>query len=292
MTTRHRSAQTMLRVAVPAIALLLTACASPLAKALTPTEALAAYQQKTEQLRSAKFDMSGNMNMTLSPALLSALSRNNPAAAASLSHLSFNLGGSGAVQYPNRMTMHMSMTVEGTSVSVDEVLYDGTIYVKNPLSGAWTNAASLGQLNSQANQIDALSATKLVGTYKSVTNLGDTKLGGVDVYHYRIVPDKAKLASALTSSPANQSSQARTIFKDMLDRGSFSIEAWIGKADYLPRKLTFDEDFTVDLSRALALFGSAGSAAGLPAGDVHFTMHIEMAFHDFNTQVSITPPPV
>src|SRR5439155_2101039 len=43
------------------------ACASPLAKAETPQQALAGAAQRASQLHSAKFDMQANVNMTFPP---------------------------------------------------------------------------------------------------------------------------------------------------------------------------------------------------------------------------------
>src|SRR5207247_9393771 len=45
------------------------ACASPLAKAETPEQALAGAAQRASQLHSAKFDMQATVNMTFPPQL-------------------------------------------------------------------------------------------------------------------------------------------------------------------------------------------------------------------------------
>jgi hypothetical protein len=282
-----------LGLVLPLVAVSLAACGSPLAQALTPVQALASYEQKVSQLKSAKFDINGSMQMQFSPELIKALSQGNASAAASLSNISFSLKGTGQIQYPGQMSMKMNMTIGGTSVDVEEVLTGGKLYIKNPLTGNWMSAASLSQLSGQAGQVDALTATKLPGTQKSVTNLGDTTLNGVDVYHYLIIPDKAKLAQKMGSSAALSSPQAQALLRDLLDRGNFQLETWIGKSDYLPRRISVKEDFTMDLARAMAVLGS-GTSLGtkLPAGDVHFTADIVLNFHDFNAPVSIQAPTV
>lgn len=282
-----------LGLAIPLVAVSLAACGSPLAQALTPVQALASYEQKVAQLKSAKFDMDGSMQMQFSPELIKALSQGNASAASTLSNISFALKGSGAIQYPGQMSMRMNMTIGGTSVDIEEVLTGGKLYIKNPLTGNWMSAADLSQFGGQAGQVDALTATRLPSTQKSVTNLGDTTLNGVDVYHYLIIPDKAKLAKQMGNSAALQSPQAQALLRDLLDRGSFQLETWIGKSDYLPRRISVSEDFTMDLGKAMGVLGgSLPSTQKLPSGDVHFTAHIVLDFHDFNTPVSIQAPAV
>lgn len=282
-----------LGLVIPLVAVSLAACGSPLAQAVTPVQALASYEQKVAQLKSAKFDMDGSMQMQFSPELIRALSQGNASAAASLSNISFTLKGTGAIQYPSQMSMNMNMTIGGTSVDIQEILTGGKLYIKNPLTGNWMSAASLGQLSGQAGQVDALTATKLPGTQKSVTNLGDTTLNGVDVYHYLIIPDKTKLAQQMGNSAALSSPQAQALLRDLLDRGNFQLETWIGKSDYLPRRISVKEDFTMDLAKAMAVLGSGASlGTKLPAGDVHFSANIVLNFHDFNAPVSIQAPTV
>jgi len=278
---------------LPLVAVSLAACGSPLAQAVTPVQALASYEQKVSQLKSAKFDMNGSMQMQFSAELIKALSQGNASAAASLSNVSFTLKGTGEIQYPGQMSMKMNMTIGGTSVDIEEVLTGGKLYIKNPLTNNWISSANLSQLSGQAGQVDALTATKLPGTQKSVTNLGDTKLNGVDVYHYLIIPDKAKLAQQMGGSAALSSPQAQALLRDLLDRGNFELETWIGKSDYLPRRISIKESFTMDLAKAMAVLGSGTSAGSkLPAGDVHFTADIVLTFHDFNAPVSIKAPTV
>ena len=278
---------------LPLVAVSLAACGSPLAQAVTPVQALASYEQKVSQLKSAKFDMNGSMQMQFSAELIKALSQGNASAAASLSNVSFTLKGTGEIEYPGQMSMKMNMTIGGTSVDIEEVLTGGKLYIKNPLTNNWISSANLSQLSGQAGQVDALTATKLPGTQKSVTNLGDTKLNGVDVYHYLIIPDKAKLAQQMGGSAALSSPQAQALLRDLLDRGNFELETWIGKSDYLPRRISIKESFTMDLAKAMAVLGSGTSAGSkLPAGDVHFTADIVLTFHDFNAPVSIKAPTV
>lgn len=278
---------------LPLVAVSLAACGSPLAQAVTPVQALASYEQKVSQLKSAKFDMNGSMQMQFSAELIKALSQGNASAAASLSNVSFTLKGTGEIQYPGQMSMKMNMTIGGTSVDIEEVLTGGKLYIKNPLTNNWISSANLSQLSGQAGQVDALTATRLPGTQKSVTNLGDTKLNGVDVYHYLIIPDKAKLAQQMGGSAALSSPQAQALLRDLLDRGNFELETWIGKSDYLPRRISIKESFTMDLAKAMAVLGSGTSAGSkLPAGDVHFTADIVLNFHDFNAPVSIKAPTV
>ena len=76
---------------LPLVAVSLAACGSPLAQAVTPVQALASYEQKVSQLKSAKFDMNGSMQMQFSAELIQALSQGYASAAASLSNVSFTL---------------------------------------------------------------------------------------------------------------------------------------------------------------------------------------------------------
>ena len=63
--------------------LALSACASPLAKAETPQQALDAAAQRAGQLKSAKFDLEGNVKMTFPPELAKMFQRHADSTAVS-----------------------------------------------------------------------------------------------------------------------------------------------------------------------------------------------------------------
>ncbi len=76
----------------------LAACASPLAKAETPQQAVAAAAQRAKQLKSAKFDLQGHVNLTFPPQLASVFAQ----AGATAGSFALDLTGNGEAQFPDR----------------------------------------------------------------------------------------------------------------------------------------------------------------------------------------------
>ncbi len=279
-------------VSVAGLAVLLAACANPFAKPETPTEALAAASQKTSQLHSAKFDISGRVEIKLPPQLLQTLSQSGAQLPPGLSTggYSVDLKGSGEALLPDRLHLALTARLGGLTITTEEVVAGGKVYARNPFTGKWTEAtASQGGLATGFNQPDPLSYTQLLGSVQSIQDLGDTQLGGVTVRHYRLQLDKAKLNAELESRLRNP--QAAAAVKQILSSGTLLIEAWFGKDDHLVRRISSDTDVTVDLAQLFSTLG-AGSGAVPSDSSVHVSGHLVMDYHDFNAPVTITVPQV
>src|SRR2546421_12645026 len=151
---RYTQRSPMKRVLAALLTMLaLAACASPLAKAETPQQALDAAAQRAGQLKSAKFDLAGKVKMTF-PAALGAQLGQSGAAAGSIS---LDLTGNGEAQFPDRYHAVINAKMTGLSLATEVVVANGKAYVKNPLSGKWQGAEQSTGITRQLRQPDPLS---------------------------------------------------------------------------------------------------------------------------------------
>ena len=266
----------------------LAACASPLAKAETPEQALGSAAQRAGQLHSAKFDLQGNVRMTF-PAEMGKMFGQTGSTAGSLA---LDMTGTGEAQFPDRYHATITAKLSGLSVATEVVVANGQAYVKNPMTGKWESSAQ-GGFTGQLSQPDPLSYEQLLRNVKSVKDLGDTTLGGTAVHHYQLIPDKDKLLASFDKA-AVKNPQAKAAIEQVLNSGTMTVEVWFGKDDRLVRRVTTDADYTLDLSQLMGALGApSGSSSQLPAGStIHATAHIEINYHDFDAPVTITIPTV
>lgn len=266
----------------------LAACASPLARAETPEQALGSAAQRAGQLHSAKFDLQGNVRMTF-PAEMGKMFGQTGSAAGSLA---LDMSGKGEAQFPDRYHATITAKLSGLSVATEVVVANGQAYVKNPMTSKWESSAQAG-FTSQLSQPDPLSYEQLLRNVKSVKDLGDTTLGGTTVHHYQLIPDKDKLLASFDKA-AIKNPQAKAAIEQVLNSGTLTVEVWFGKDDHLVRRVTTDADYSVDLSQLMGALGApSGSSSQLPAGStIHATAHIEINYHDFDAPVTITIPTV
>jgi hypothetical protein len=266
----------------------LAACASPLAKAETPEQALGSAAQRASQLHSAKFDLQGNVRMTF-PAELGKMFGQSGSTAGSLA---LDMTGNGEAQFPDRYHATVTAKLSGLSVATEVVVANGQAYVKNPMTGKWESSAQ-GGVTGQLSQPDPLSYEQLLRNFKSVKDLGDTTLGSTTVHHYQLIPDKDKLLASFDKA-AVKNPQAKAAIEQVLNSGTMTVEVWFGKDDHLVRRVTTDADYTVDLNQLMGSLGAAsGSSTRVPAGStIHATAHIEINYHDFDAPVTITIPTV
>jgi hypothetical protein len=268
--------------------LALAACASPLAKAETPQQALDAAAQRASQLKSAKFDLQGNVKMTYPPALGKQLGQSGSAGSISL-----DMNGTGEAQFPDRYHASVNVKMTGLSLATEVVVANGKAYLKNPLSGKWQVSAQSSDITGQLSQPDPLSYEQLLKNVRSIKDLGDTTLGGTTVHHYQLVPDKEKLLAAMDKAAA-KNPQALAAIKQVLDSGTMTVEAWFGKDDHLVRRVSTDADYTVNLNQLMGSLGTAQKSGNqLPAGStIHATAHVVLNYHDFDAPVTISIPSV
>ena len=109
--------------------LALAACASPLAKAETPQQALDAAAQRASQLKSAKFDLQGSVKMTF-PAQLGAMLGQSGAGAGSIS---LDMSGTGEAQFPDRYHAVINAKMSGMSIATEVVV--ATLAERDALTG-------------------------------------------------------------------------------------------------------------------------------------------------------------
>jgi LppX_LprAFG lipoprotein len=270
-------------------ALLLAACGS-IAVVETPQQVVATASQKmTSDVKTAKLDMTATIVESFPPELVQSLG----GAASGLSNITLDLNGKGQMQLPDKAAMNFQVKIGGVTVTVDSVVAGGKLYVKDPTTGNWTLAQGTSGLGQFSSQLDPTSATGLLKAVQSVKDLGDTKLNGTDVHHYEVVPDKTKLQEQMGASGVNAQTQA--VIKDMVDKGTFHIEVWIGKDDHLLRRIKEDIDANLDLSAIMAAVMPSGATPlpGLPSNaTIHLIGHISIDLHDFNSTVTVTVPSV
>jgi hypothetical protein len=269
--------------------LALAACASPLAKAESPQQALDAAAQRAGQLKSARFDLAGSVKMTFPAELGKQLGLSGATAGS----ISLDMSGTGEAQFPDRYHATVSVKMTGMSLSTEVVVANGKAYVKNPLSGKWQVSEQSAGITGQFSQPDPLSYEQLLKNVKSIKDLGDTTLNGTTVHHYQLIPDKEKLLAAMDKA-ATKNPQALAAIKQVLDSGTMTVEVWFGKDDHLVRRVGTDADYTIDLGQLMGSLG-VGAQAGsqMPAGStIHATAHVVINYHDFDTQVTISIPTV
>ncbi len=267
-------------------ALLLAACGSTIA-AETPQQVVSTASQKMADLKTAKFDIDVTSLLQFPPQLAQSLGAQVP------ENLSIDVNGKGQMQLPSKAAFSMQVKTGGITVTTDAVIDGGKFYIKDPTSGNWMLAQNVPGLGQLGNQLDPTSANDVLKTVQSVKDLGDTTVGGTSVHHYDIVPDKVKLAQQLAG--ANADAQTQAFIQDVLNNGTIHVQVWIGKSDHLLRRLQEDLDGNIDLSKELGALGQSGQ---LPPGaiptnaSIHFTAHIKVDLHDFNSAVTVAIPSV
>ncbi len=264
----------------------LAACASPLAKAETPEQALGAAAQRASQLHSAKFDLTGNVKMTFPPQLGAMFGQSGTSAGS----LALDMTGNGEAQFPDRYHATINAKLAGLSVATEVVVANGKAYVKNPMTGKWESSAQ-GGLTGQLSQPDPLSYEQLLRNVKTINPQSDTTLQNTPVHHYQLIPDKDKLIASFDKA-AVKNPQAKAAIEQVLNSGTMTVDVWFGKDDHLVRRVTTDADYTVDLSQLMGALGAPSSSSSrVPAGStIHATAHIEIDYHDFDAPVTISIP--
>ena len=262
----------------------LSACGAVGQTTETPQQVVSTASDKMSRLNSAKFDMTATVLEQFPASFVAQL---GPAGAA-LANLSVDMNGTGVAKFPDQASMSMQVKTGSVTVTTDMVIAGGKIYIKDPQTGAFAEAAGADALSQFTNQADPLSSAAILKTAQSVKDLGDTTLNGSAVHHYQIVPDKTKLADQASSQ------QARDLIRSMLQSGSIQLEAWIGKDDHLLHRLKDDTDATIDLSQVMQASGQQlPPGFTLPPGmTVHTLVHATIDYHDFDAPVTVSVPAV
>lgn len=281
---------------------LLSACAGiaapGTAKSETPQDSLKATAQRMSQLQSVKFNLAGTVTLTLPQQLVDQLRAKGGSQASFLSSTTtVDLKISGAAQRPDQLQATATAKIGGVTINTEAVALNGTLYYKNPFTGKW-EVHKRGNAGASENDKNKLSYQAILDTAKSLTEVGDaTTINGVNVDHYRVVPDLAKLFAQISAGGESNNAQASAMIQEILKNASLTADVWTGIDDHLIHRLSYDADVTVDLHQ-LAM--TAGDEAGanaqgltLPAGSIaHLTAHVVIDAHDFNSKVTIQAPSV
>jgi hypothetical protein len=261
----------------------LSGCGAVQQAAETPQQVVSTASDRMSHLPSAKFDMTATMLEQFPQAFLQSL---GPQGAA-LANLSIDLSAKGQAKFPDQASMSMQVKTGSVSVSTDMVMTGGKIYIKDPQTGSVSEVSGGNAVLQFSNQTDPLSGAAILKAAQSIKDLGDTTVNGVAVHHYQIIPDKNKLADQASTQ------QARDLMRSMLQKGTVSIEVWIGKDDHLLHRLKDDTDASIDLNQAMQASGQPPpSGFNVPPGsNVHAVVHATIDYRDFNAPVTVSVPP-
>lgn len=282
---------------------LLTACAGVTApgasRSTTPRQALADSGKAMSQLKSARFDLSGSLHVTLPQALVDQLrSKAGSQGALLSSDMTIQLQASGAAEKSDQLQATISAKLGGLTLNTEVRSVGGKLYYKDPMTAAWKMVKSPAQAESKKPSSSNLSYQALLDNAKSITEVDSSSINGVAVDHYRVVPDLVALFARLSAGHASDNSAAISALQSVLQNATVSADVWSGTSDHLVRKLTYKADVTADLSQLAAAMKSKGAtpnapALTLPAGStVHLTLDMTLNLHDFNSQVKVQAPAV
>jgi hypothetical protein len=262
----------------------LSACGAAGQAVETPQQVVSTAAQKMSALHSAKFDMTANLLEQFPAAFTQSLGPQG----AMLSNLNIDMSGSGKAKFPDQEDMTMAVKTGSVTVNTEMIFSGGKLLIKDPQSGAFSEVSGADAVLQFSNQTDPLSSAAVLKTAQSVKDLGDTTLKGVAVHHYQITPDKNKVADQASTQ------QARDLMRSMLQSGTLALEVWIGKDDHLLHRLKDDTDTSVDLNQVMQAMGqSLPAGMSIPPGStVHAVVHATIDYHDFNTPVTVSVPPV
>ena len=282
---------------------LLTACAGVTApgatRSETPQQSLAATKSAMGQLRSAKFDLSGTVHVTLPQALVDQLKAKEGSQAGLIApDMTVVLKASGAAQKPDQLQATVSAKLGGLTLNTEVIATGGKLYYKDPMTSRW-------QLLKQAARTTESKAPggfsyQAVLDNASVTEVKDSNstINGMAVDHYRIVPDLVKLFAAISAGHTGTNAGAISALQTVLQNATVTADVWTSSSDHLVRRASYDADVTADLSQLAGALSSKAATAkvpalSLPAGsNAHVTAHLVLDLHDFNSQLKIQAPAV
>src|ERR1700736_337185 len=159
----------MTRLVIAALAaVMLSACGAVGQTTETPQQVVSTASGKMSQLHFAKFDMTATVLEQFPAAFVQQL---GPAGAA-LANLSIDMSGKGAAKFPDQASMSMQIKTGSVTVTTDMVIAGGKIYIKDPQTGAFAEAAGADALSQFTNQADPLSSAAILKTAQSVKDLG------------------------------------------------------------------------------------------------------------------------
>jgi len=276
---------------------LLAACAGitapGAARTETPQQSLATTGKQMQQLRSVKFDLAGTATLTLPQQLVDQLRARASSQAAFLNTattVAFQV--SGAAARPDKLQATITARIGGVTLTTEVRAAGNNLYYKDPMTATWRVVDRASFKGHQADH-PRLSYQTVLDTATSITEVGDTAtLNGVQVEHYRVVPNLVKLFAQVATQLETRDPQAASAIEEALRGVNLTFDVWTGVNDNLIRRLSYDADATVDLHQLAALNPRpAEQGLNLPPGSIaHLTAHAVLNLHDFNAPVSVVAP--
>ena len=296
----------MKRLIAPLLAAgLLSACAGVTApgatRSQTPQQSLSATGKAMSQLRSAKFDLNGTVQVTLPQALVDQLKAKGGSQANLLSsNMTVVLKVSGAAQKPDEMQATVSAKLGGLTLNTEVIAVGGKLFYKDPMTSKWQLVKQAVKTAESKTPGSGLSYQTVLDTAKSVTEVKDSNsaINGVAVDHYRIVPDLVKLFATISAGHTGTNSAAMSALQTVLQNATVTGDVWTGTSDHLVRRASYDVDVTADLSQLAGALSNKTATAKIPAlslpagSNAHVTAHLTLDLHDFNSQIKIQAPAV
>ena len=206
--------------------------------------------------------------------------------------MEFGLSGDFAFQSPDRMHMKMEFSGGedeffslGELGDIEMLLLGDEIYMNMPFLGGWV-VMSLDDLGVDAQQyrdllesgspFDYGSLIEGLGDSVGVTDLGEERVAGHEVRHYRLESDFASLMEAFGGALGDDLT-SDLLPVDALD-GPIVTELWLDAETLLPYKV-----------KASGSFEMGGLSAG--AGSDEMTFEMTMVISQYNGFVKLPEPP-
>src|SRR5207249_3877471 len=168
-------------------AALLSACAGLSApgatKTETPQQSLATTGKAMGQLKSAKFDVAGTVQVTLPQSLVDQLKAKGGAQAGALSsNMTATLKISGAAQKPDQLQANVSARLGGLTIETKVVAVGGAIYYTDPMTSKW-EVLKRPEATAPKSSPGTLSYQAILDTATSITEVTEFNLPVGSIAH-------------------------------------------------------------------------------------------------------------
>ncbi len=272
------------------VTLSLSGCALPFHAAASPRDALTVALQTMLALKTAQADFTRDQIYHLPADYPSSL----PAGLEGPPHTyKLDLSGTGEVAFPDRFHYIITVRIGPTfHTGMELISVQGIIYEQDGVHVDFGGKVTPTWSKRDPKNLLLVDPFKtLQGLKDTVTprDLGDTTIEGVRVHHYAMEMDKAKLIAREAAALADPGLQSA--LQDVIQKGTFHIEAWIGIDDHLIRRIRTDETRSESIALRKAESDNALPVGASDQGIVASSDQVVLNFHDFNRPVTITPPP-
>lgn len=176
------------------------------------------------------------------------------------------------------MSMTMNLSMLGQKVSMDMVMLDGQVWMRES-GGTWQPVpADQANLTSGLGS-DPTTFLRYLDNAKDVKRLKDEKIDGVDTFHYGFTMDADALSTAEMLGQLSGTGQlTEQQAQDALESAVLEGEVWVGKEDLFARRQTVNMQFSVS------------GLPGLGDATVKYDMQVDMKFSKLNEPVEIQAP--